>query len=327
MDYKKRDSKYRSLIPVISIIITIIALILAVVTFLIQRGSKEEKISVEILLNDELTIYAPEEELNARFTYAGEEVAHLWKVKVKFINNGTETIVSKGNMKNIISEDGLNFIFLNGVRILKIQKSDENFKSSIAQTELNKFQIQFSQWRKNEYVDAYFYVSSAEQLREKPLIGVLDREIVDGDILIKDLTEKKISSGLFAIDYLPRILSWFFKVFYGLIILVALFLIIGVISQASQEKIRFSKWRKKNSDSFRNFLVKIIPKISKSDINRYLEKPYLLLEKDKARYKGQKIPEEGLFTIKSIEDVLISILGGVIFIIMCAFYVLMLIPV
>lgn len=326
MNYKDKGSKFRHLIPAISLIITFIALIFALITFLIQRSKRETRISVQILSDDELTMYSPEEELNARFTYAGEEVAYLWKVKAKFINSGSKTVIGKGNLKNIISEVGLNFAFLNDMRVLRLQKLDGNFKSSLVKTEANKFRIQFFQWRKNEYIDACFYISSEKQLEERPLIIIPDREIVDGDVFIEDLTKKKIASGLYAIDHLPKTFSMFFKVFNGIVLLGALFVILGISAESLQEKIRFSKWRKKNLDKFKKYLVEIKPDIDEWWVNHYVEFPYILKEEEKKGFKGQKIPEDG-FQIKSVKDALIGILTSIIFLIVISSYVSMLIPV
>jgi hypothetical protein len=158
MNGSKKSSRI-SLITTIAFTATILALVFPIAIYLIQRASGETEISAQVLSNDELTLYAPEAGLSARFSYAGEDVAHLWKTEVRFINSGYKTVVGKGSIKNIISDEGLNFVYQENTRILRVQEIDENFEAKLIQTGENNFKVKFSQWRANEYVLACFYIA------------------------------------------------------------------------------------------------------------------------------------------------------------------------
>jgi len=205
------------LITIIAFTATILALVFPIAIYLIQRASGETEISAQVLSNDELTLYAPEAELNARFSYAGEDVAHLWKTEVRFTNSGYRTVVGKGSVKNIISDEGLNFVYQENTRILRVQEIDENFEAKLIQTGENNFQVQFSQWRANEYVLAWFYVASEEPLTVNPLPSVTEREIIDGNVVIEDLTKKEIGKRRYAIDVVLKCYARYGKIMGGVL--------------------------------------------------------------------------------------------------------------
>ena len=142
---------------------TAVILILAIMLI-----PEKTEVTAQILSCGELTKYSPIAELKGHFTYAGEDVAHLWKLTVKLINSGDKTIVGEGNQKNIIGE-GLNFVFPDDTRILNIEEEANTFQSTITQPEPNQIQIQFRQWRSGEYSITCFYVASDKPLDADPL--------------------------------------------------------------------------------------------------------------------------------------------------------------
>jgi len=309
MELEKKTKKFKYFMPIATLLLTAIMAISAVITILILLNKGETKINAQILSKDELTIYAPEQELNARYTYAGEEVAHLWKIKVRFINSGNKTIITQGSSKNILTKEGLNFIFSDIKKILRIQELDANFKSSITQAEANKFQINFVQWRENEYIDACFYVSTEDKSGVRPLLSIPEREIIDGDVHIEDLTIRESGGRRLAIDYLPKSNAITIKIIIGLIVIGFSSLAISFLAQNFQEKIRFSKWMKDNAVDFRAHIKKIHDKIPEEEVKDMLDYPFKIPEQYRVGFKNQRFPPEGI-RLKTIADFAILMSAG-----------------
>ena len=293
MNGSKKSARI-SLITIIAFAATILALVFPIAIYLIQRASGETEISAQVLSNDELTLYAPEAELNARFSYAGEDVAHLWKAEVRFINSGYRTVVGKGSMKNIISDEGLNFVYPENTRILRVQEKEENLEAKLIQTGENNFQVQFSQWRANEYVLACFYIASEESLSVNPLPSVTEREIIDGNVIIEDFTKKDVGERRYAIDVVLKGFARYGKIMGGILsglLIIAIFVTIlgGWIGY-----IRISSWKKKYSEEVSKevseHLSKISPLITKEEMNYYLVEPDMIPAKFWKGFKGKKYP-------------------------------------
>ena len=164
---EKRIRAAYSKFGMVSMVVGLVALLATVVSVGIVLRAEKTEVAAQVLANDELTMYPAVAELKGYFTYADEEVAHLWKVRVKFVNSGDKTVIGMGNQKNILGE-GLNFVFPDDTRILRIEEESETFQSNVEQMEQNHFQIQFSQWRSGEYRIESFYVASDYPLNENP---------------------------------------------------------------------------------------------------------------------------------------------------------------
>lgn len=292
-------------LPTIAFIFTILAFAFAIAIYFIQRASGETEISAQVLSNDELTLYAPEAELNARFSYAGEDVAHLWKAEVRFINSGYRTVVGKGSMKNIISDEGLNFVYQENTRILRVQEIDENFGAKLIQTGESSFQVQFSQWRANEYVLACFYVASEEPLSVNPLPSVVEREIIDGNIIIEDLTKKEIGKRRYAIDVVLKGFAGYGKIMGGILDSVLIIGLFGYFLGGWIGYIIISIWKKKYFEEFLKHLPKIKPQLEKEIIDFYIKYPDMTPADCWEGFKGKKSPSK-LQIFADLKDALSS---------------------
>lgn len=281
-----------SLITIIVSAVTILAFVFSIAIYLIQRASGETEISAQVMSNDELTLYAPEAELNARFAYAGEDVAHLWKTEVRFINSGYRTVVGKGSMKNIISDEGLNFVYPENTLILRMQEKDENLEAKLIQTGENKFQIQFSQWRANEYVLACFYIASEEPLSVNPLPSVIEREIIDGNVIIEDLTKKEVGKRRYAIDVALKGFARYGRIFGGIINGLAIIVLSVIFLGGWIGYIIISSWKKKYSEEALKHLSKIKPSLGKELIGLYIKNPDTIPADCWEGFKGKKSPSK-----------------------------------
>jgi len=267
-----------------SIFVGLVALVIGLLSYF---GKEKAEVTAQVLACDELTTYHPE--LEAKFTYAGEEVMHLWKLKVNFVNSGDKTIVGEGNQANILGE-GLNFVFPDGTRVLRVEEETDTFECSIVQTNSNEFQIQFSQWRSGEYMIGSFYVASEQPLTVDPCPAVPSRDIIDGDTIVENLTEKGPEERMSLIDRLPTGMSMFGKIM-GLVIL-AIFAIVGVIFVGTGWKpaLRLRKWKARNLGSFIKYLDQVEPPLSDEDKQGFKKQPYRLPEELWANFEGEKVP-------------------------------------
>jgi|GEM_PF-2108315 len=305
---------------VLGIVVGLVALVIGLLSYL-AMGQKTE-IAAQVLACDELTTYHPE--LEAKFIYAGEEVAHLWKLKVKFVNSGDKTIVGMGNQANIIGE-GLNFMFPEDTKILRVEEEADTFQSDVAQLDVNKFQIQFSQWRSGEYMISSFYVASEQPLAVDPCPAALNRDIIDGDVVVQDLTKERPSEQMSLIDRLPRPMSLSGKIMGGISAGVLTLLFIITLIWAWIDTVKKFTWEKRYLSSFRSYLDHIEPALSKSIKRRYENAPETLPDNLWANFEGKKASWSLDFPNKPAGTVITIILAFAVFGLSCL--ILMLFPV
>ena len=324
----ERSDRFR-----LNLFLTVIAFLITVtgifVTIIIYQRSKNIEVSAQVLASEELTLYTSEAELSARYTWAGEEVTHLWKLRINFVNSGDKTIVGAGDMRNILN-DGLNFVFPSNTQILKIQKEDQNFTNTIVYTEKNQVQIQFPQWRSGEYIIASFYIASEEPLDENPFPKVSSRDIIDGDVVVQDISDRKTSEPLFFIDRSPRYLSIAGKIIGWITSLTLSVIFFGLFITGCISGIRLIKmawWKSNYLKEFTEYLDKIKPPLTKNDKKYYTYFPYHLPEKLWDGFKGQKITiKEPITPFDEKEEAITIIIVSLILFIGNISIILMLIP-
>lgn len=269
------------------VVVPVVALVLTIVGVYFMVRAEKTEVAAQVLSCGELTKYSPIAELKGHFTYAGEDVAYLWKLTVKFVNSGDKTIVGEGNQKNIIGE-GINFMFPDNTRILKVEEEANTFQSTIMQPEPNQLQIRFRQWRSGEYSIKSFYVASDKPLYTDPLPAAPTRDIVDGDILVEDLTQRGPAERRSLIDYLPRAVSTPAKVIGGISAGGLALTFIIVLALAWRGTVKKAMWKRRYLPSFAIYLDQVEPKISKSRKKLYRENPEILPDELWANFKGKK---------------------------------------
>lgn len=276
---------------VLGLMVGVLAFVATVVGIVLMVRSEKAEVTAQVLANDELTMYPAVAELRGYFTYADEEVAYLWKVRVKFVNSGDKTLVGMGNQKNILGE-GLNFVFPDDTRILRIEEESETFQSNMEQIEQNHFQIQFSQWRSGEYNIASFYIASERLLEAVPCPSVLTRDIIDGDVVVEDLTERRPEERKFVIDHLPKVVSTSGKII-GVVVtgfLTIVLLVMGV--SGWKPAFRLEQWKNQYLSSFNDYLDQLEPPLPEREKKLFKQKPYKLPEVFWAKFDGEKVTEE-----------------------------------
>jgi len=276
---------------VFTLVVGLFALVATIVGVVVMLRTEETEVAAQVLSCGELTEYSPIAELKGHFTYTGEDVAHLWKLTVKFINSGDKTIVGEGNQKNIIGE-GINFVFPDDTRILNIEEEVNTFQSTITQPEQNQIRIQFSQWRSGEYRIISLYVASDEPLDADPLPTAPARDIIDGDILIEDLTERGPLELITMIDRLPRPISLAGKIIGGVSAGLLATILIIMVPWSWKESVPFIMWKRRYLSSFVNYLDHAKPKLSNYRKQRYTSTPYVAPKTLWANFDGPEVPPE-----------------------------------
>lgn len=323
MEKKEKNHGVFKTFPVLGVIVAFLTFIVAIITFITQLSLKKINVEAQILSSEMLTMLASEAELSAYFSFAGEEVANLWKIKIKFVNSGDKTILGTGSMKNILS-NGIRFAFPDNTRILRIQKEDENFNNTLKELDNNQFQIQFRQWRKDEYLLSCFFIASEEMLNTDPFPIVKWRDIIDGDVFIKDMTRRETIEKLFLIDRIPKFISLPGKILA--VILSGVFIIYLMIRTiiAWKDTIMYRIWIRNNMRDLISVLDKAKPPISKEDKEMYLETPWTVPIEYIEKIKGAKpMPVPDFETVKAV---ILATIGFLIVIFGCISVVFMIIP-
>jgi len=307
----------------VTLVVGVVALLATIAGVAIMLRPEKTEVTAQVLACDELTEYSTVAELKGSFTYADEEVSHLWKLKVKFINSGDKTIVGVGSQTNILGE-GLNFVFPDDTRILKIENEADTFDSSIMQPKSNQLQIQFSQWRSGEYRIESFYVASDYPLDENPCPTTTTREIIDGNVVIQDLTEERPHERLSVIDRLPIAVSITFKVIGGVIAGGWTLLFSIILAIAWKDTVNKFNWKRRYLSDFRRYLNRVKSKIPLEDRKLYRENPEILPDELWANFAGKKASWSQAFDSKSTATIVTAIFIFTAFGLICL--ILMLFP-
>lgn len=239
------------------------ALIVTAIGTFFEVRSRVLKAELQIISADRLTQTRDIPGLEANFTFKGSLTKELWKLKVQLLNSGDLTIVGKGNKKNIVG-DFITIAFPNDVSVFEPQKEFDNFPHNlqIVKDSSNEFLLEFTQWRSGEYGSYSFYISSDIERKEAPTPAFPKRDIIDGDLLVRDLalpvTQKKPY-----IDKFPKPFAIAGKIL-GIVgvLLVTGALIFGTFSMA-KDSFPWFRWRYRYYDQFLLYLEHI-------DIEQYI---------------------------------------------------------
>lgn len=270
MKAEKRIIGAYSRFAIVGVVVGIVALLATIASVVIVLRSEKTEVAAQVMASDELTTYHPE--LKASFTYAGEEVTYLWKLRVKFVNSGDKTLIGVGDIRNILG-DGLNFLLPDETRILRVEEEADTFDGSIVQTNANSFQIQFSQWRSGEYMIGCFYIASDEPLRVDPFPSVPGRDIADGDVRIQDLTERRPEERMLMIDRLPGSIATPGKIMGGILAGVLTIVMIIMVSWGWKDSLPLIKWKSRHFSSFVKYLDQVEPPLSDEQKRRLKKDP------------------------------------------------------
>ncbi|WP_353778730.1 hypothetical protein [Winogradskyella sp. 3972H.M.0a.05] len=231
-------------------IVTIVAGIVAVLSYIYQIKSNNPKLEILEITNENLTSLPRVKNLESNFYYKDSLITNLWKLNATIRNTGSKTIIGTGTSKNLIG-DYLTFKLNEGFKLIDFNISENDFPYSMNRIN-NDVIFSFVQWRENEKIDVTVYAEQITSNNRKLEIMLNEREIIDGVIDYKKLNQPNENSNQIAINYLPKplqeIFYWVGLVFFGLIFLVLPF---GFYIELSKYY-SFKKWKKKYGIQFKN---------------------------------------------------------------------------
>jgi hypothetical protein len=134
---------------------------------------------------------------------------------------------------------------------------------------------------------------------------VIEREIIDGNIIIEDLTKKEIGKRRYAIDVVLKGFARYGKIMGGILTGLVISVIFGIFLGGWIGYIRFSIWKKKYFEEFLKHLPKIKPPLGKELINIYIKHPTEVTADCWKDFKGKKSPSK-LQIFDDLKDALSS---------------------
>ncbi len=283
----------------IGLIVAIIASIGTLIGVYFQIQTKNIKLELRLLSVDYLTTNNNIDNLTSNYKYTGIPVKNLWLVKYKIINTGDITIIGKGVKKNIIG-DNIKIRYKTNVQILdNIKIIQKELPIDIIKKDSVSFAIYFDQWRVNEFVVFSVYLKSDKKINDF-LPYVVNRPIIDGDILIYNYTNKAKKENIPIIDYFPSPIPLIIRILTIIVILAILILLAIISIKILIEWLKYNSWKRKYYNKFKEFIksellkekfmIKSKGKFSKEEINRIIEYPWLLEDEYWKYFEGKKIP-------------------------------------
>jgi hypothetical protein len=234
-------------------VLGLLASIAAVISVAFQLRSESRVIELQFVSADQLTSLPNVDGLKGEFFYRDVNVTDLWRLKIRFVNNGDVTLIGEGRASSLL-QGSIPIQFPSDIFILDTSEKSGEFYV-INQKSPNQIELTFSQWRPKEEFETILYVTSSTVLKSPPIPTVPGRPIIDGDVIVHALSEKTVSDSKPLLDKLPnpialigRVLGIIFALFiFGIVFYIAIYLF-------PTEYIKAVSWKRKNKSTFVNIL-------------------------------------------------------------------------
>jgi hypothetical protein len=179
-----------------------LASILALCFFIYFQFINESEAVLEITTTskEELTRIPTDNNLKVQYTFNGDTVTNLWKVKFEIKNIGGKTIIGKENV-GILSEH-LPIKFGKDNVVFGVEISEMNFPVELIKMDSLNYGFSFKQWKNNDFLELSAYIGNEDYSNIKG-ITLDERDIIDGKVIISELNSKEISIEPRLIDKLP----------------------------------------------------------------------------------------------------------------------------
>lgn len=255
-------------IKLVAAIITIIAGIIAIISFINQYTRTKPIIEIKTITKDKLTDLPSIDGLVADYKYKDSTVKSLWKLDYYISNSGDEITIGEGTKKNII-KDQITFNLKGDFKILDFKIVNQSFPfNSVLNT--NRLAINFLQWKPKESFEIVLYV---EQLTDSlhPNLTTDEREVINSEIKYSVIQkETEIKKSIF--DLLPKFLREFLR-WLGLIVFGLVIILMPVVWIS--EAIPFFKYKKWYKSDYWMYKEWIDEEIKKGTIDQYYDPPKL----------------------------------------------------
>ncbi len=200
----------------------------------------EAVLELTTLNKEELTRIPTDNNLQVQYSFNGESVSNLWKVKIEIRNIGGKTIIGKENVGVII--DPLPLKFNKSNQIFGVEISNKNFPIQLLRVDSLNFGLAFKQWKNNEFLELSAYISN-DGLSNIDGISIDERDIIDGKVIFSELKNTEITIEPRVIDKLPISIK---KTAWWLMVIGYVFFFLTTIwessNQLKSEEIRSSKF-------------------------------------------------------------------------------------
>ncbi len=233
----------------------------------------------------------------SKYYYNDEEILDLWNIQLEFKNISKQTIIGKGNRKDILTDSNfIKVLLAKNIKVVEVKKlnSIKDFPNNVKFSN-NEIRFYFTQWRSNESSLYSFYVTSKQQ--NKNVVNVLQEDIFKSENLFSSLGERQIIDGniLFNFDYedepflenfLPTELLSFFIVTGKTIIITIIIGIIIFLFGVIKSFLSTKKWLRKYKKEYYELLSSLYPD-DEIKINKYLKNPDLVTTEEWIDFNGK----------------------------------------
>lgn len=229
--------------------IAFLSLVVAGVSLYVQLKSKTRELSCEVIASTELTAVSKVPGLTSQFTYRDRDVRHLWRLTIRVANTGSDTLIGEGQHSMLIGK-GVRFAFPPGLSILDQEFATNGLPVTVEKLGEAGFSIQFSQWKPGESTLMSIFLTSTNAHLSPVLPFAPNRDLVAGELRIRDLTSGQLQTKPTLFERMPRILrSVALTVVFCLSGLCSL-ITIGVLIHEFYLSRVFNRWKSANWESF-----------------------------------------------------------------------------
>ena len=244
----------------------------------LQVRSEEVQAEIQVLSAYQLIPPTDLPGLQGDFTHSGAPVHKLWTMVFRFVNTGDATIIGQGPTKSLIGQ-GINVSFPPGSKVLNPIKESASFPHKLLYVTDNTLQLQFTQWHRKEEAVYSLYVSGPSGAGKSPPFPTIPkRQIMDGELSVRDLSRPAIPTPSALLDRLPKSIASVGR-FLGIVLATSICLgATTAIVLACVRDIQRFLWRRNHYVGFSKYLreLGLAASTSLGDINRFIEKPWSL---------------------------------------------------
>jgi len=179
----KAKRQWPTWVSVVSMMLTAAMFALMIVQTITQVRRDEPEIVAFVLESLELTQFPEHPSLVGSFSFDGEPVKHLYRIRIQLMNTGNSTILGEGAHKMIVGET-LPIYFPEGSTILDLNCNDPSGLTQGVSYDGGTLLVAFKQWRPQESLSLRVYVSNP---------------LNPSDMLMPYVDEREIENGLFRV--------------------------------------------------------------------------------------------------------------------------------
>lgn len=218
----------------------------------LQVRSHKPELQVQILSADSLSPSIDVPDVQYHATYKGEPIQNPWKLRLAFVNTGSDTIVGQGTKSNILG-DKITVSFPQGTRIFGLPQESSTLPLAVNLKDQAQLEVTFTQWRPHEQAIYSVYVSGPEP-KKYPVPSVPSRDLIDGDISVLDLTKVTVHGPVPILDRTTHPVALVGRILAILLSGVIAVLCLGFASIAVKERIQIARWNAANSEAFAEYI-------------------------------------------------------------------------